>query len=64
MKLTVETPEQMESLGPKLSGYLHSGDLVLLSGELGAGKTTLTRGIGEGLRAIGTIHSGAGARIG
>ena len=57
MKLTVETPEQMESLGLKLSGYLHSGDLVLLSGELGACKTTLTRGIGEGLGAIGTIQS-------
>ena len=57
MKLTIETPEQMESLGQKLASNLRPGDLVLLSGALGAGKTTLTRGIGEGLGAIGTIQS-------
>jgi tRNA threonylcarbamoyladenosine biosynthesis protein TsaE len=57
MKLTIETPEQMESLGQKLASNLRPGDLVLLLGALGAGKTTLTRGIGEGLGAIGTIQS-------
>lgn len=47
----------MESLGAELSRYLQAGDVVLLEGELGAGKTTLTRGIGEGLKAKGTVQS-------
>ena len=41
----------MEELGSKLANLLQLGDLVLLSGELGAGKTTLTRGLGEALGA-------------
>lgn len=57
MKLTVSSPEQMESLGAQLSRYLRAGDVLLLEGELGAGKTTLTRGIGEGLKAKGTVQS-------
>lgn len=47
----------MESLGAQLSRYLQAGDVVLLEGELGAGKTTFTRGIGEGLKAKGTVQS-------
>ena len=47
----------MESLGSQLSHYLKAGDVVLLEGELGAGKTTFTRGIGEGLNAKGTVQS-------
>ena len=47
----------MESLGAQLSHYLKAGDVVLLEGELGAGKTTFTRGIGEGLNAKGTVQS-------
>ena len=57
MKLTIKTPEAMEAFGRRLSRSLEPGDLVLLSGELGAGKTTMTRGIGVGLEAIGTIQS-------
>jgi tRNA threonylcarbamoyl adenosine modification protein YjeE len=57
MKLTIKTPEAMEAFGLRLASNLQSGDLVLLSGELGAGKTTMTRGIGSGLKAIGTIQS-------
>ena len=57
MKLTISSPEQMESLGSQLSHYLKAGDVVLLEGELGAGKTTFTRGIGEGLNAKGTVQS-------
>lgn len=57
MKLTIKTPEAMEAFGLRLSRSLEPGDLVLLSGELGAGKTTMTRGIGVGLEAIGTIQS-------
>ena len=45
----VETPEQMRALGQRLAGLLRAGDLVVLTGELGAGKTTLVQGIGAGL---------------
>jgi tRNA threonylcarbamoyladenosine biosynthesis protein TsaE len=57
MRLEIETAEQMHQLGRTLGGQLHSGDLVLLIGELGAGKTTLTRGVGEALGARGTVQS-------
>jgi tRNA threonylcarbamoyl adenosine modification protein YjeE len=57
MKLEIKSAEEMEQLGSKLAGLLKPGDLVLLAGPLGAGKTTLTRGIGKGLSAEGTIQS-------
>jgi tRNA threonylcarbamoyladenosine biosynthesis protein TsaE len=44
-------------LGVDLAGILRAGDLVLLIGPLGAGKTTLTQGIGAGLRVRGPITS-------
>jgi tRNA threonylcarbamoyladenosine biosynthesis protein TsaE len=47
----------MRELGRKLSKLLRAGDLVMLSGELGAGKTTLTRGLGEGLGVRGAVTS-------
>jgi tRNA threonylcarbamoyladenosine biosynthesis protein TsaE len=55
--LTVSTPAQMRALGRSLAALLRAGDLVLLSGGLGAGKTTLTQGIGEGLGVRGPITS-------
>lgn len=57
MKLQIKSAEEMEQLGSKLACLLKPGDLVLLAGPLGAGKTTLTRGIGKGLKAEGTIQS-------
>ncbi len=57
MKLEIKSAEEMEQLGSKLAGLLKPGDLVLMAGPLGAGKTTLTRGIGRGLSAQGTIQS-------
>ena len=57
MKREIKSAEEMEQLGSNLAGLLKPGDLVLLAGPLGAGKTTLTRGIGRGLSAEGTIQS-------
>ena len=54
---TIETPEAMHELGISLGATFKAGDLVLLTGPLGAGKTTLTRGIGEALGAIGNVSS-------
>lgn len=56
-KHTIETPEAMHALGVELGNSFKAGDLVLLTGPLGAGKTTLTRGIGEALGAIGNVSS-------
>ncbi|WP_411135129.1 tRNA (adenosine(37)-N6)-threonylcarbamoyltransferase complex ATPase subunit type 1 TsaE [Streptomyces sp. C10] len=55
--ITVKSPEQMQELGRRLAPLLRPGDLVLLTGELGAGKTTLTRGLGEGLGVRGAVTS-------
>ncbi|MCX4586421.1 tRNA (adenosine(37)-N6)-threonylcarbamoyltransferase complex ATPase subunit type 1 TsaE [Streptomyces sp. NBC_01481] len=56
-RLLVESPEQMQELGRSLAKLLRPGDLVMLTGELGAGKTTLTRGLGEGLGVRGAVTS-------
>ncbi|MEG3635739.1 tRNA (adenosine(37)-N6)-threonylcarbamoyltransferase complex ATPase subunit type 1 TsaE [Micromonospora palythoicola] len=45
------------AFGQRLAGLLRPGDLVLLTGPLGAGKTALTRGIGAGLGVLGDITS-------
>src|ERR1700749_1152306 len=57
VSLTVVTAEQMRALGRSLATVLRAGDLVILSGGLGAGKTTLTQGIGDGLGVRGPITS-------
>lgn len=53
----VETADAMVELGRLLGMRLRAGDVVLLSGDLGAGKTTLMRGVGEGLGVRGPITS-------
>ena len=47
--ISVATAHGMYQLGRKLSGYLRPGDLILINGPLGAGKTVLAQGIGVGL---------------
>ncbi len=51
MKLvhTLPEPEDTRALGAELAALLEPGDLVVLVGPLGAGKTALTQGIGAGL---------------
>jgi tRNA threonylcarbamoyl adenosine modification protein YjeE len=56
-QLVVETPDDMEALGAGIARRLFVGDLVLLNGELGAGKTTLTRGLGAELGVRGAVTS-------
>ena len=56
-QVTVETAAGMRALGKRLAGLLRAGDLVILSGSLGAGKTTLVQGIGEGLGVRGPVTS-------
>ncbi|MCL2582485.1 MAG: tRNA (adenosine(37)-N6)-threonylcarbamoyltransferase complex ATPase subunit type 1 TsaE [Streptosporangiales bacterium] len=58
--LTVEpagTSEEMRALGRRLAAVLRAGDLAILSGPLGAGKTTLTQGIADGLGVRGPVTS-------
>ena len=54
---SIATPEQMHELGKDIGGLLTKGDVVVLVGPLGAGKTTLTRGIAEELNVRGPITS-------
>ena len=57
IQLTIPDAEAMEALGARLGPLLDAGDLLLLNGELGAGKTTLTRGLGAALGARGAVTS-------
>jgi tRNA threonylcarbamoyladenosine biosynthesis protein TsaE len=56
-QITVPTADAMRALGRRLAGLLRAGDLILLAGPLGAGKTTLVQGLGEGLRVRGRVTS-------
>ena len=53
----IASPAEMEALGRALGDALRAGDLVVLTGPLGAGKTTLTRGIAAGLGVRGRVQS-------
>jgi tRNA threonylcarbamoyladenosine biosynthesis protein TsaE len=52
-----DSAEQTEALGAELAGRLHAGDVVLLRGELGSGKTTIARGIARALGVRGPVTS-------
>jgi tRNA threonylcarbamoyladenosine biosynthesis protein TsaE len=56
-EVTVPTAADMRALGQRLAALLRPGDLVVLTGPLGAGKTTLVQGIGQGLRVRGPVTS-------
>jgi tRNA threonylcarbamoyl adenosine modification protein YjeE len=55
--ITIETSAEMEDFGRRLATQLQAGDVVVLTGPLGAGKTTLTRGLGEGLGVTAPVQS-------
>lgn len=54
---SIATAEEMEQLGLRIGEQLQAGDLLILTGPLGAGKTTLTRGLAEGLGVRGPVQS-------
>ena len=51
--ITIATPTAMHQLGLRISAHLRAGDLLLVNGPLGAGKTVLAQGVGEGLGVTG-----------
>ena len=51
--IAIATPDEMFALGAKLGASLKAGDLILINGPLGAGKTLLTQGIGSALGVSG-----------
>jgi tRNA threonylcarbamoyladenosine biosynthesis protein TsaE len=56
-ELRIATDSEMRDLGRRLAALLRAGDLVILAGPLGAGKTTLVQGIGAGLGVRGPVTS-------
>ena len=57
IEVTASSADDTHDLGERLAAVLRAGDLVILSGDLGAGKTTFTQGLGEGLKVRGQVTS-------
>ena len=57
LNLSLSDPAQTEALGRRVASELRPGDVVALFGDLGAGKTTLTRGLLAGLGHAGDVAS-------
>lgn len=55
--IDIPTADDMEAFGFRVARELRAGDVLCLTGELGAGKTTFTRGLGRGLAVRGTVTS-------
>jgi len=57
IELTAPTAEDTRAIGGALAGLLRAGDVVTLTGELGAGKTTLVQGVANALDYSGAVAS-------
>ena len=53
MNIQINSPEQMFELGEKIGRQLKPSDVVVLNGDLGAGKTVLTQGIASAFKILG-----------
>ncbi len=57
MRTVIPDADSMHEFGRTVAGLLKAGDLIVLTGPLGAGKTTFTRGLGERLQVRGSVTS-------
>lgn len=57
MQLTITSDTDMKHLGERLGGLLRGGDCIELIGDVGSGKTTLTKGIAAGMGITDTVQS-------
>lgn len=57
MEIVTFSPEDTRELGAKLASLLRPGDVLALTGDLGAGKTCLTQGLGQGLEVGRAVTS-------
>ena len=55
--MELPTADATREFGRLLAGVLHRGDVLVLTGDLGAGKTTFTQGLGQGLGVRGPVTS-------
>lgn len=55
--ILAENASAMQTLGSRIAAHLRVGDVLLLHGDLGAGKTTLTQGVAWGLGIAGAVAS-------
>ncbi|MEG0126573.1 MAG: tRNA (adenosine(37)-N6)-threonylcarbamoyltransferase complex ATPase subunit type 1 TsaE, partial [Clostridia bacterium] len=57
MKQISHSPTETQAIGQRLAEQLQAGDVLLLLGDMGAGKSELTRGIARGLGITGYVTS-------
>ncbi len=57
LRIATKSADETIAIGERLGKMLKPGDVIALSGDLGAGKTTLTRGIALGLGVTADVHS-------
>jgi tRNA threonylcarbamoyladenosine biosynthesis protein TsaE len=57
VQFEISSAHEMHEFGLHLAKYLKAGDYLVLNGELGAGKTTFTQGLGIGLNVVGNVTS-------